>query len=56
MRSIVEGSGTKRERLHIFFTDEKHNSLYEKPFLIELFISNLVQSGQEGHNVLSIPL
>jgi serine/threonine protein kinase len=56
MRSITDSSGTKRERLHIFFTDEKHNPLYEKPFLIELFISNLVQSGHEGHNVLSIPL
>ena len=56
MRSITDSSGTKRERLHIFFTDEKHNPLYEKPFLIELFISNLVQSGHEGHNVLTIPL
>jgi serine/threonine protein kinase len=56
MRSIADNSGTKRERLHIFFTDQKHNPLYEKPFVIELFISNLVQSGHEGHNVLAIPL
>lgn len=57
MRSIITDiSGIKRERLHIFFTDEQHNPLYEKPFLLELFISNLVQPGQEGHNVLSIPL
>jgi serine/threonine protein kinase/ribosomal protein L40E len=56
MRSITDSSGTRRERLHIFFTDEKHNPLYEKPFLIELFISSLVQSGHEGHNVLSIPV
>jgi serine/threonine protein kinase/ribosomal protein L40E len=56
MRSITDRSGTKRERLHIFFTNEKRNPLYEQPFLIELFISNLVQSGHEGYNVLSIPL
>jgi hypothetical protein len=55
MRSITDSSGTKRERLHIFFTDGKRNPLYEKPFIIELFISNLVQSGNEGHNVLSVP-
>jgi serine/threonine protein kinase len=56
MRSITDRSGTRRERLHIFFTDEKRNPLYEEPFLVELFISNLVQPGHEGHNVLSIPL
>jgi hypothetical protein len=56
MRSITGNPGTRRERLHIFFTDEKQNPLYEKPFLIELFISGLVQSGHEGHNILSIPL
>jgi serine/threonine protein kinase len=56
MRSITDGTGTKRERLHIFFTDQKQNPLYEKPFVVELFISNLVQSGNEGHNVLAIPL
>ncbi len=56
MRSLTDHSGTRRERLHIFFTDKKHSPLYEQPFLIELFISNLVQSGHEGHNVLSIPL
>lgn len=56
MRSITDSTGTKRERLHIFFTDQKQNPLYEKPFVIELFISNLVQSGHEGHNVLSITL
>ena len=57
MRSIItDSSGTKRERLHIFFTDEQRNSLYEQPFVIELFISNRVPSGQEGHNVLSIPV
>jgi hypothetical protein len=56
MRSITGSPGTRRELLHIFFTDEKQNPLYEKPFLIELFISSLVQSGHEGHNILSIPL
>lgn len=56
MRSITGNPSTRRERLHIFFTDEKQNPLYEKPFLIELFISSLVQSGHEGHNILSIPL
>ena len=46
----------KQGRSHIFFMDARHRSLYEKPFVIELFISHLVQSGREGHNVLTIPL
>ena len=51
------GSGPSgRERLHVFFMDAEHNPLYEKPFVLELFISHLVHSGREGHNVLSIPL
>lgn len=48
--------GTRYERLHIFFMDEKERPLYEKPFVIEIFISHLVQAGREGYNVLSIPL
>jgi hypothetical protein len=36
--------------------DENRHPLYEKPFVIEVFVSHLVQNGREGHNVLSIPL
>ena len=56
MRPLAKGPSSRRERLHIFFMDAERNPLYEKPFVIEIFISPLVQSGREGHNVLSIPL
>ncbi|GHO43469.1 inactive serine/threonine-protein kinase VRK3 [Ktedonospora formicarum] len=45
----------RRERLYLYFTDEFRNPLYEQPFAVELFISPLVQSGREGHDVLTIP-
>ncbi|HLG66060.1 MAG TPA: hypothetical protein VKY19_29350 [Ktedonosporobacter sp.] len=56
MQAFTQGPSGRRERLHIFFTDEARRPLYERPFVIEVFISHLVQSGREGHNVLSIPL
>ncbi|GCE11421.1 protein kinase family protein [Tengunoibacter tsumagoiensis] len=56
MQAWTNGPNGRRERLHVFFMDAARNPLYEKPFVIELFISHLVQSGREGHNVLSIPL
>jgi serine/threonine protein kinase len=56
MHPLSQGPSGRRDRLHIFFMDARHRSLYEKPFVIELFISHLVQSGREGHNVLTIPL
>lgn len=46
----------RRDRLHVFFLDEQHNPLYEKPFVIEIFVSPLVQFGREGHQVLTIPI
>jgi serine/threonine protein kinase len=56
LQAIPDGSGTRRERLHINFTDDEKQPLYEKPFVVELFISPHVQAGREGHNVLTIPL
>lgn len=56
MQPLSSGPSGRRERLHIFFMDELHRPLYEKPFVVELFISHLVQPGREGHNVLTIPL
>ncbi|HEU5231071.1 MAG TPA: hypothetical protein VFU49_24835, partial [Ktedonobacteraceae bacterium] len=56
MQAFSQGPSGRRERLHIFFTDEARRPLYERPFIVEVFISHLVQSGREGHNVLSIPL
>lgn len=56
MKPLSSGPSGRRERLHIFFMDDSRNPLYEKPFVIEVFISHLVQNGREGHNVLSIPL
>ena len=46
----------RRDRLHVFFLDEQRRPLYEKPFVVEIFVSPLVQFGREGHQVLSIPI
>jgi len=56
LQPLSNGSGGRRERLHIFFMDKMHRPLYEKPFVVELYISHLVQPGREGHNVLTIPI
>jgi hypothetical protein len=56
MQSLTCSPGGLRERLHIFFADEMGNPLYEKPFIVELFVSPLVQPGREGYHVLTIPL
>jgi serine/threonine protein kinase len=56
MQALSKGSTGRRERFQIFFMDEERNPLYEKPFVIEIFVSPLVSSGREGHGVLTIPL
>ncbi|MBE3560084.1 MAG: hypothetical protein IMW89_12785 [Ktedonobacteraceae bacterium] len=56
MRPLSSESDGRRERLHILFMDEQGHPLYEKPFVIEIFVSHLVQAGREGYNVLPIPL
>ncbi len=56
MQPLSDGPSGRRERLHIFFMDEQRRPLYEKPFAVEVYVSRLVQSGREGHNVLTIPL
>lgn len=56
MQAFASGASGRRERLHIFFTDELRQPLYEKPFVVEVFVSPLVQSGREGYNVIPIPL
>ena len=56
MQPLSNGPNGRRDRLHIFFMDATRHPLYEKPFVVELFISHLVQPGREGHNVLTIPL
>jgi hypothetical protein len=56
MQPLASGPSGRRDRLHIFFMDELRRPLYEKPFIIEIFVSPLVQPGREGHNVLPIPL
>ena len=55
MKPLSGGPSGRRDRMHIFFMDEQRHPLYEKPFVLELFISNLVKPGREGHNVLTIP-
>ena len=56
MQPLSTGPNGRRDRLHIFFMDDRRHPLYEKPFVVELFVSHLVQPGREGHNVLTIPL
>lgn len=56
LRPLSQGPSGRRDRLHIFFLDEERHPLYEKPFVLEIFISHRVQPGHEGHNVLTIPV
>ncbi len=56
MQPLSGGQNGRRERLHIFFMDEARRPLYEKPFAVEVTVSQLVQSGREGHTVLTIPI
>lgn len=56
LRPLSQGPSGRRDRLHIFFLDELRQPLYERPFVVELFISHRVQPGHEGHNVLTIPM
>ncbi len=45
----------RRDRLHIYFLNEHHHPLYEKPFAVEVFVSHHVKRGEEGHYILTIP-
>lgn len=51
----LPGPTGRHDRLHIFFMDELRRPLYEKPFVVEVLVSHLVQPGREGYNVLTIP-
>jgi serine/threonine protein kinase len=44
-----------RERLLISFLDTQGQPLYEKPFAVEVFVSQYVKRGHEGYHVLTIP-
>ena len=44
-----------REHLLISFLDKQRQPLYEKPFTVEVFVSQYVKRGHEGHQVLTIP-
>jgi len=56
MQQQPVGATGRRDRLHIFFLDEHRHPLYEKPFVVEIFVSPLVQFGREGHQVLTLPI
>lgn len=45
----------RRDRLHIFFFDEQRHLLYDKPFVVEVFVSHFLKRGHEGYHVLTIP-
>ncbi len=44
-----------REYLLVSFLDKRCQPLYEKPFVVEVFVSHYVKRGHEGHHVLTIP-
>jgi len=46
----------RRDRLHVFFLNEHRHQLYERPFVLEIFVSHHVKRGSEGHHVLTIPV
>jgi hypothetical protein len=56
MQTLSNGTTGRRERLYIYFMNQQRRPLYEKPFVVELFVSPLIRSGREGHNALPIPL
>lgn len=56
MQQQTTAATGRRDRLHVFFLDDQRHPLYEKPFVVELFVSPLVQFGREGHQVLTIPI
>jgi len=55
MQPFSRKSNGRRERLHVFFFDDMRRPLYERPFVLEILVSYLVQPGREGHHVLPIP-
>jgi hypothetical protein len=55
LQPLPHGPTGRHDRLHIFFMDELRRPLYEKPFVVEVLVSHLVQPGREGYNVLTIP-
>lgn len=56
MRPLSSTPAGRRDRLHIHFMNERHHPLYEKPFVVEIFVSQHVRRGNEGHHVLTIPV
>ncbi len=56
MQPLSSAPSGRRDRYHIFFLDEQRRPLYEKPFVVEVFVSHLVKRGHEGHHVLTIPI
>lgn len=55
MQPFSRKSNGRRERLHVFFFDDMRRPLYERPFVLEILVSYLVQPGREGHHILPIP-
>jgi hypothetical protein len=56
MQPLASSQTGRRDRFHIFFLNEQRHPLYEKPFVLEIFVSQHVKRGNEGHHVLTIPV
>jgi serine/threonine protein kinase len=55
MKPISNLPDGMREHLLIYFRDKQRQPLYEKPFTVEIFVSQYVKRGHEGHHILTIP-
>jgi len=55
IKLLTNMPGAMRERLLISFLDKQLQPLYEKPSIVEVFVSQHVKRGHEGHHVLAIP-
>jgi hypothetical protein len=55
MKSPFSRPSGQYERVSISFMDEQGHPFYEKPFVIELFVSRHVRPGREGYNALAVP-
>lgn len=55
IKLLTNMPGAIRERLLISFLDKQLQPLYEMPSIVEVFVSQHVKRGHEGHHVLAIP-
>jgi hypothetical protein len=55
IRPLSNVPSGRRDRLHLYFFDQQRHPLYDKPFVVEVFVSHFAKRGHEGYQVLTIP-